>query len=218
MSRRRASSQPIPCDLSALAKAYEAWERTVPDWSHWWENGDHSQLVAVSREAWRVAKAMPNRRRKSLGAQWPLPYEPIPGNLGGEDLSNTSPRLFRALRDYLKSTGQAASCQACARQPEATGPLHAHEEWHWNDRTYVRTLTGIRFLCRDCHYLSHQAWAAFLPIPLKKQYAYIVHFCQVNHCQYVDAIAHADYTQSLSDRRSKATWKIDRTPLFHSLL
>jgi hypothetical protein len=90
--------------------------------------------------------------------------------------------------------------------------MHAHEEWRWNDRDHVRSLTSIRFLCRECHYLSHNAYWAFLSIPLKREFPLICLFCTVNSCEYVEAIAHVDFAFKLSRRRARRKWRVDKAP------
>lgn len=179
-----------------------AWKTFAEDdnWDPW------EELLA----SWKKPKRFKYSELKQFDQKWKLPFTPIVGT--GQGLARSNRRLFDKIKAKLRSRGEGKSCWACGTTPSREVGLDAHEFWDFDFRRGVRRLTAVRFLCTDCHYLTHNANMMFLPLPDENLIRLTELFCRVNNCKLIEAYSYLTHFTFLNFGDTR-TWKIDLSNL-----
>lgn len=113
-----------------------------------------------------------------------LAIETIPQDTWGQSLAHLLPKpvwdsLRREVYQYYKHT-----CAVCS----ATGEMHCHEVWEFDDTRHTQKLVGLIALCKMCHdtvhYLHTSHEVANGHISRKYLQEIEQHFCRINKCEY----------------------------------
>lgn len=111
--------------------------------------------------------------------------------------------------DYIRKEVYAHYGHKCAIC-NATGTLHCHEVWLYDDAALTQTLEGFVALCPWCHHIKHLGYAGILSDQGKLDYERLIrHFTQVNQCDRTTFLKHRDFAFDQWERRSKHHWKVD---------
>jgi hypothetical protein len=105
-------------------------------------------------------------------------------------------------------------CAICG----ASGRLHCHEVWRYDDAAHIQTLDGCLALCSLCHHVKHLGMASRLAAQGKLDYERIVaHFLRVNGCDRATFERHRAAAFALFEQRSRHEWTTDFgfSPLLH---
>ena len=123
--------------------------------------------------------------------------------------SNMRKVLSQAEWDKLRKQVYAQyhhQCGICS----ATGMLHYHEIWHYDDEAHVQALRGLIALCVWCHHVKHIGLAGILATKGKLDFERVIaHFMNVNACS--QEVFRLHYKQAFEQwrERSQYTWKTD---------
>jgi hypothetical protein len=168
--------------------------------------------------------------------EWKLPNLPSPsicgpGRLPSANLSSTDRLLLGRIKTALRRQGEGKVCWACGLDSDACRQLMnargepigkglaAHEFWDWDDERHVRTMTAIRFLCFDCHFLA-EGDIIWTMTSLPNEYGNemglrrIEKFCTVNQCTLAQMMAQVRFARDLFKQRGKVSdWQVDLLPV-----
>ncbi len=103
----------------------------------------------------------------------------------------------KVLADYNNA------CALCG----ASGSLHCHEVWNYDDAKLVQTLTGCIALCALCHAVKHMGFSEMRSQD-KKVEQIIVHFMAVNGCDRKMFEDHRREAFRVFEERSKHAWQV----------
>lgn len=116
-----------------------------------------------------------------------------------------SPQQWNTLRESVYMQ-QRYRCGICA----ATGTLHCHEQWHYDDERHQQTLHGFIALCEWCHHVKHIGLADVLARKGKLEFARVIeHFLRVNRCSRETFETHSHAAFVLWRERSRFQWETD---------
>lgn len=97
-------------------------------------------------------------------------------------------------------------CSIC----RASGMVHCHEKWEYDDKKYVQKLIGFIALCPLCHWVKHIGLAGIRAREGKLNFEQIIqHFMNVNNCNRKAFEEHRDDTFKKWQERSKHLWKLE---------
>lgn len=97
-------------------------------------------------------------------------------------------------------------CGVC----NATGMLHCHEIWEYDDKNHIQTLKGFIALCPFCHWVKHIGLAGIQASEGTFDFEKIVqHFMKVNNCNRQTFENHRLEAFDLWEKRSKYQWRIN---------
>ncbi len=97
-------------------------------------------------------------------------------------------------------------CGICA----ATGQLHCHEIWVYNDEEHIQTLKGFIALCEWCHHVKHLGHAGILAREGKLDYERVIaHFLKINGCSKEDFERYTVQAFTQWEERSRYEWRTD---------
>jgi len=98
-------------------------------------------------------------------------------------------------------------CEVCG---DATARLLCHEQWHYDEATCVRKLTGIQAVCQPCSSVMHIGRAGIMAaegvVDLQDVYD---HFMRVNGIDWPTAQKAIDDAYALHHKRSNQKWTTD---------
>lgn len=97
-------------------------------------------------------------------------------------------------------------CGVC----DATGMLHCHEIWEYDDLLNIQRLKGFIALCPMCHHVKHIGFARVLADKGELDFNDVVsHFLSVNECSVEEYERYVDDAFKLWDERSNHLWTTD---------
>jgi hypothetical protein len=113
-------------------------------------------------------------------------------------------RLRRQVyRDY------SHRCGICG----ASGRLHCHEIWRYDDAAHVQRLEGYIALCSWCHHVKHIGLAKLLAARGELDFERVVtHFLRVNGCDRATFERHCADAFALWRERSRHAWRTELLP------
>jgi hypothetical protein len=119
-----------------------------------------------------------------------------------------TPAAWEALRkQVIAASGRR--CAICG----ASGRLHCHEVWDYDDAARVQTLRGFLALCATCHHVKHIGMAGILASQGKLSYERVVeHFLRVNGCDRATFQRHYREAMETWRERSRHEWVTDLGP------
>jgi hypothetical protein len=127
--------------------------------------------------------------------------------------SNVRDHVSRAEWDRLRrATYREAHyiCQVCGGRG-SNWPVECHEIWHYDDRRYVQTLTGLIALCPSCHQVKHLYLAQ-----LRGQFEVAcAHLRQVNGWTATQTEQYLEQVWARWDERNRHDWHLDLHWLAH---
>jgi phage terminase large subunit GpA-like protein len=92
----------------------------------------------------------------------------------------------------------------------ATGMLHCHEIWEYDDRRHIQKLKGFIAICPLCHHVKHIGFAAILAKRGELDYDDVVnHFLKVNKCSLREFEKYREEAFEEWEERSSHSWKVD---------
>lgn len=98
------------------------------------------------------------------------------------------------------------TCGIC----HASGMLHCHELWEYDDAKHIQTLKGFIALCPLCHWVKHIGLAGTRASEGTLDFeAIIQHFMKVNQCDRQTFEIHRQEAFCLWEKRSKYQWRVD---------
>jgi hypothetical protein len=135
-----------------------------------------------------------------------LAVELIPKPCWGKNLRNALPRAkWEQLSDQVR-TQYNQRCGICG----ASGKLHCHERWRYDETAFVQRLDGLIALCELCHQAKHMGRTATLAREGVLDYNRVVeHFCQVNKCSRGSFDIYLSEEYADWDWRNKHEWRTD---------
>jgi hypothetical protein len=169
---------------------------------------DDFRLFENLKQSWKKSRRISSKELRQLSRDWKLLFNPTIGNFRGLARSNT--HLFRKIKVAIRAQGEGETCWACGTiLINRNIGLNAHEFWDYDFKRRIRKLTAVRFLCTDCHYLTHNGNVMFLPIPNENLIRLTELFCRVNNCKLIEAYIY--FTFLCKDHFSEDTriWKTD---------
>jgi len=126
--------------------------------------------------------------------------------------SNMRALLTRAEWDRLRRQvyrDHGHRCAICG----ASGRLHCHEIWRYNDAAHVQRLGGYIALCAWCHHVKHLGLAQLLADRGELDWERVVaHFLRVNGCDRVTFERHRAAAFALWRERSRFSWPTELLP------
>ncbi len=176
-----------------------AWKACVDDDFYLFEN---------LKRTWKKSRRIRSKELRKLSQGWKLHFSPTIGTFQGLARSNSN--LFRKIKRSLRAQGEGETCWACGTmQNNREMRLYAHEFWDYDFNNRIRKLKAVRFLCTDCHYLTHNGNVMFLPIPDENLIRLTELFCRVNNCKLIESYIY--FTFLCKDHFSEDTriWKTD---------
>jgi len=112
------------------------------------------------------------------------------------------PDAWHTLRKKVLETS-GNKCSIC----HASGYLHCHEVWRYDDEQYIQQLVAITPLCEMCHAVKH---IGHTKTKTKEFYEETVaHFMKINGCNRMTFEQHKNEAFTLWEERSKHEWRID---------
>lgn len=158
-------------------------------------------MVVLRRPARsRDVASSPDRRMK-------LTIELVPRPCHGVSIPEIVPAgIWKQIREKVIRNFDH-KCAICGASDDT---LHCHENWQYNNRTYVRRLSRIIPLCTLCHWVKHASLAK-----AKAQFGYISfskvvkHFMAVNKCNHKLFFATFDEAEAICKERSTHHWETD---------
>jgi hypothetical protein len=138
----------------------------------------------------------------------------VPQPLFGRNLRSVLTELAWKRLRRQKLAEAEGKCQICGAIVKEERNLHIHEEWSYDERSRVATLTGLRVICQRCHACVHFDLTVTLArqgkIDPQQVQKVIDHFCSVNEVDISVFTEHRHHAQSEWTRRSKCNnWSID---------
>ena len=117
--------------------------------------------------------------RNSGDAGLRLTIELVPATCWQANLRDVlAPSAWDALRRRVYASF-GHRCAICG----ASGRLHCHEVWRYDDTAHTQTLDGLLALCELCHHVKHIGHARLLAEQGRLDYERVVaHFLRVNGC------------------------------------
>lgn len=123
--------------------------------------------------------------------------------------SNLHTVLAPAVWDRLRRHVYAQAGYRCAIC-DATGTLHCHEVWQYDDARHVQRLVGCLALCPLCHHVKHMGHAGLLAGAGTLDYERVVdHFLRVNGCDRETLRRHQEQVFAQWQERSRFEWDTD---------
>jgi len=131
-----------------------------------------------------------------------LTIELVPSTCWYSNLRNAvSPAAWDAIR-LATYAGSGHVCAICS----ASGVLHCHERWHYDDVQHVQRLDGFIALCRLCHSVKHIGYAEMF----SDDYDGVVrHYLKVNGCSMDDFVVAKALAFGVWRERSCFDWVQD---------
>ncbi len=183
------------------------------DFIHAWEvfiDEDNWDPWSILLQSWKKPRRFKYGELKRFDQEWRLPFSPTVGT--GQGLARSNRHLFEKIKMRLRSRGEGEVCWACGAAPSKDIGLSAHEFWSFDHRNLVRRLIAVRFLCTDCHYLTHRANVLFLPLPDENLIRLTELFCRVNNCRLIEAYTYLTFFAS-NNLDEVRTWTNDLSEL-----
>jgi hypothetical protein len=84
-------------------------------------------------------------------------------------------------------------------------PLVCHEQWGYDDKNHVATLSGFEIHCERCDLVTHMG----LSIKCGKGAAAIAQYCAINNCTEAEVRATSDDAFDTWQQRNMHTWTIE---------
>src|SRR6266571_1799731 len=143
-----------------------------------------------------------SKRQGKIQAKFKLRPVLVPEPLWGVSACKLlhNDRRWKAIR-YAELDRAGYRCATC----RATTPrLYCHEQWHYDDRKAIATLTAFRIACEDCNRVLHMGWAnarGDLPTAL-------AHLTQMNQITDAQAKRMFDRASATWARRSNKHWRL----------
>lgn len=92
----------------------------------------------------------------------------------------------------------------------ASGKLHCHELWGYDDARHIQKLAGFIALCEMCHHVKHIGLAGIMASRGEVDYDEVVrHFMSVNNCGKTAFYEHRDAAFEKWRIRSMHEWKVE---------
>lgn len=104
---------------------------------------------------------------------------------------------------YARAGGKCMICGA------PTTRLEAHEQWAYNDKTYVQSLKNVIAICRQCHECIHIGRTQLMG----REKQACEHFMKVNACTYAEYRKALGEANTLHRERSRHEWQLDISAL-----
>jgi hypothetical protein len=135
-----------------------------------------------------------------------LTIELVPATCWQANLRDVLPRpAWDALRRRVYASF-GHHCAICG----ASGCLHCHEVWRYDDTAHIQTLDGLLALCELCHHVKHIGHARLLADQGKLDYERVVaHFLRVNGCDRATFARHRAEAFAIFAARSRHEWQTD---------
>ena len=181
------------------------WIDFILAWKIYAENDDWTPWENLL-QSWKKPKRFSNKELSKFDQGLKLPFTSKVGT--GQGLARSNRRLFTKIKNILRSQGNGKNCWACGTAPSAEVGLEAHEFSEFNYRHHVRHLIAVRFLCTDCHYLTHYGNVMFLPLPDENLIRLADLFCRVNNCKLIEAYSYLTFFTFLN-LEDTGIWTID---------
>jgi len=187
----------------------EDWIAFILGWKTYVEK-DNWDLWNELLDSWKKPRRYKYSELRRFDRKWKLPFSPTIGT--GQGLSHANRRLFDRIKKDLRERGEGKVCWACDVIPSREIGLNAHEFWDFDYQRRIRRLKAVRFLCTDCHYLTHDANMMFLPLPDENVIRLTELYCRVNECKLVEAYSYLTYfaKENLGDSEK---WSTDLSDL-----
>ncbi len=135
-----------------------------------------------------------------------LTIELVPASCWYTNLRKVLPR---EAWDRVRRSVYAACDYRCAICG-ASGKLHCHEVWSYDDATHIQRLEGFQALCEQCHHVKHLGHAGVLASQGKFDYDQIVaHFLRVNGCDRATFERRRRTAFAQWEERSRHEWTTD---------
>ena len=125
---------------------------------------DRERLTGLAaKQGKRTAGKSPKRGPSPVGSGplrvLTLPIELVPAPLWNRSLAQLSrdadgAALWKRIRDAELGRSRWR-CEACGESGQ-----QVHEKWEYDDDRLVQKLVGLEVLCRECHLVHHQGFAA----------------------------------------------------------
>lgn len=112
------------------------------------------------------------------------------------------------IRDHTRESAQS-QCEICG---EIERRMYCHEDWHYDDQTYIATLRRFMWICQDCNGVLHigggpVSWSGCLEND--PGIKILTHIMQVNDISLEEALRLLAETNRLHEERSKHKWAIE---------
>ena len=191
-------------------------DRKSPDghksYCRYCQQGYQAEFLHWYDKTWGLIEAnrLLPRKRTSMN----LTIESSPQTTHGQTLQ----RLMRPGEwKKLRETEMARSghhCEACG----ATGILHCHEVWDYDDDKHVQRLKNFMVLCQTCHIFKHLDSIYARAIEGRLEWSDVVeHYIRVNDCSGLRFWRDRKAALAKWKRREKHKWEVDLGPYKNKL-
>jgi hypothetical protein len=157
--------------------------------------------AALEELAARIGRA----HRRLWGYRGPLVFELVPSTCWGSNVRDIVPRA--RWNELRRATYRAHDhrCQVCCERPDQ--PVHCHEHWRYDARTFTQRLHGLLCLCPACHDVMHFGRA----LRVGRDDEALRHLMRVNGWTREHAERYAGRAVRLFQLRSLVEWSLDVT-------